>query len=510
MYVQIDRRKIHVQQEHPDADRPELTIVLIHGIGQNLWSWDPIIPFLKGFRIIRYDLAGHGSSGIPEKNVYSMQRFSDDLYALLNYMQANRVSFVGYELGACIAMYFANRYPELVERIVTIAHPLYYPFETRQRKIDRQLLDMREKGLKRYICEHLRQLSLRHDLRLLTEAYLSVSMNTYESVLQMLKHFDMNLANNRLMQPVLHLVGEFDAEYPPELMFKAMQYFRSSIIVQVPDAKSLVHVDNPAYTAQQIESFLRPDMSSASEFAREAANYYDTLRDHHSQREEHHLRVDVIRHFEARINGRLLEGNWKIRKAQELLIYMLYNRSVPREKLYDLFWPHLNLENAQNMLRVSINHLKNLIDKPYGTSFIHSQRDCIELRGNIESDLLELLEDIKQFQSSKSDPEKEQIARKISQAVSGDILVGYYNDSILHLRDELINTTAPIIKWIANRYECQGRLLDSILFYKVMLNLLPDELELIQKIAQLYDSLQLKGLAREWQERYYRELHDDM
>lgn len=510
MYVEVNNRKIHLQQDFPASSQQKHAIVLIHGLGQNLQVWNPIVPYLKDFHIIRYDLAGHGASGVTSQNVYHIKLFADDLYEMLNQLHASKVSLVGYGLGASIAIKFSQLYPELVHRIVSIANPIFYPPDTRKKRIDHQLNDMRTKGLRPYILGKLQQLTIYPDNRILEEAYLSVSINTYEAILSNSKNYEMSVSTCHQSHPVLHLIGEWDTDYPPELIFKAMQYVNTSILVLVPEAKSLVHIDNPSYTAQRIISFIQSEERPRSIFVEEAISHYDALtKSRLNRRDEYHLRVDVIKRFEARINGQLLEGNWKIRKAQELLIYLMYNKSVPREKLYDQFWPHLNLENARNMLRVSINHLKNLIDKPFGTSFIHSQRDSIELRGNVESDLIELLQDIQHFHSSRSDSEKEQIARKISQAVSADILEGYYNDTIIYLREEIINMMVPIIKWIANRYEQQGRLLDSILYYKLMLSILPDEIELIQKIATLYDELQLKALSREWQERYDRELHDD-
>src|SRR5690606_24657857 len=107
---------------------------------------------------------------------------------------------------------------------------------------------------------------------------------------------DTNLGNRRLAQPVLHLAGENDHEYPPELLYKAMPHIHTSIVVQVPDAKSLVHVDNPQYTVQRISTFIKQGTQLGSVLAKEATIYYDTLTERsNEQRNEYHLRVDVIR-----------------------------------------------------------------------------------------------------------------------------------------------------------------------------------------------------------------------
>lgn len=511
MYIQVADRRLHYQLNNSTSTNPEHTIVLIHGLGQNLKVWEPLIPYLSHHRILRYDIAGHGESGNPSDGVFHLSTFSDELFALLSHLKISKATIYGYELGACIVMNFSRLYPEMVARLITVSYPLYYPDAIRNKKFDQYLSSIQHRGLQGFVDQYLPIITRNNNLTTLADAYKNVSVHTYEAILQILKSTDLTKDYERNSQPVLQLVGDLDDQYPPDLMFHAMQHFQAPILVQIPNAKSMVHIDNPEYTAKRIDAFIQASSSQASPLVKEAAMYYASLTRERNARSdgEYHLRIDVIHRFEARINGQLLAGNWKIRKAQELLIYLIYNKIVMREKLYDQFWPHLNLENAQNMLRVSINHLKTLIDKPFGTSFILSRRDRIELANHVESDLLDLLSEIKSFHACEDEAEKELIARKISQAVTPSILEGYYNDWILSLREELLNSAAPIFRWVANLYEKQGRYLDSILYYKHMLKILPEEIELLQKIAALYELMQLKGLAKEWYDRYTRELNGD-
>jgi len=489
--------------------------VLIHGLGQNLRTWDPLIPYLSHYRILRYDIGGHGASDAPETGYHHLHIYSDELLALLNYLNIRKAILFGYELGACIATHFSGQYPEYASRLITASHPVYYPDEIRKKKYKQRLNELKRIGLPRFAARCLTDITMHTDADFLAHAYSQVSIETYEAIIQMLDNSSLLHDYSLVAQPVLHLIGERDTLYPPEMLLQAIRYFYPPpILMMVPNAKSLVHVDNPEYTAQRIDAFVRTEMNQTAPLAKEASTYYTTYTSLLHKRKQdspvsHQLRIDVMHQFEARINGHLLQGNWKVRKAQELIIYLIYNKVAMREKLYDLFWPHLNLENAQNMLRVSVNHLKKLIDKPFGTSFVISSRDRIELTGEVESDLLDLLGEIQRFHACENHDEKEMIARRIGHTFTSSILEGYYNDWIMSLREELINSAAPIIKWVAQRYESRNQLMDSIMFYKLMLQMLPEEIELNQKIAGLYDDLQLKGLAREWQERYWRALNGE-
>lgn len=515
MFIQLHGRRLHYEMNNCDSADPERTVVFIHGLGQNLHAWDPIIPYLKHYRVVRYDIGGHGESDAPETGYHHLHTFSDELLALLNYLNIRKAILFGYELGACIATHFSGQYPDYASRLITASHPVYYPDEIRKKKFKQRLQDLKRNGMSKFAMRHLHDITLHADAAYLADAYSQVSIETYEAIIRMLNNSSLHHDHSLVAQPVLHLIGERDTIYPPEMVLQAIRYFYPApILMMVPNAKSLVHVDNPEYTAQRIDAFIRTEMNPSASLAREASTYYNTYtsllhKPKQPSKVHHQLRVDVMHQFEARVNGHLLQGNWKVRKAQELIIYLIYNKVAMREKLYDLFWPHLNLENAQNMLRVSVNHLKKLIDKPYGTSFVVSSRDRIELTGEVESDLLETLSEIKKFHSCENIEEKELIARRIGHTFTPSILEGYYNDWIMDLREELINSAAPIIKWVAQRYEARNQLLDSILFYKLMLQMLPEEIELNQKIASLYDDLQLKGLAREWHERYRRAQYGD-
>jgi len=515
MFIQLNGRRLHYELNNCASADPERTVVLIHGLGQNLRTWDPLIPYLSHYRILRYDIGGHGASDAPETGYHHLHIFSDELLALLNYLNIRKAILFGYELGACIATHFSGQYPEYASRLITASHPVYYPDEIRKKKYKQRLNELKRIGLPRFAARCLTDITMHTDADFLAHAYSQVSIETYEAIIQMLDNSSLLHDYSLVAQPVLHLIGERDTLYPPEMLLQAIRYFYPPpILMMVPNAKSLVHVDNPEYTAQRIDAFVRTEMNQTAPLAKEASTYYTTYTSLLHKRKQdspvsHQLRIDVMHQFEARINGHLLQGNWKVRKAQELIIYLIYNKVAMREKLYDLFWPHLNLENAQNMLRVSVNHLKKLIDKPFGTSFVISSRDRIELTGEVESDLLDLLGEIQRFHACENHDEKEMIARRIGHTFTSSILEGYYNDWIMSLREELINSAAPIIKWVAQRYESRNQLMDSIMFYKLMLQMLPEEIELNQKIAGLYDDLQLKGLAREWQERYWRALNGE-
>lgn len=105
----------------PDAP----AVVLSNSLGSSLAMWDPqIVELERHFRVIRYDIRGHGASPVVD-GPYSVDDLVDDLFALLDRLQVGRVHLVGLSLGGMTAMRAAVRNPDRVDRMVllcTAAH----------------------------------------------------------------------------------------------------------------------------------------------------------------------------------------------------------------------------------------------------------------------------------------------------------------------------------------------------------------------------------------------------
>jgi pimeloyl-ACP methyl ester carboxylesterase len=100
-------------------------VVLIHGYGGDLRLWDAQVTPLReaGFRVIRYDIRGHGRSMIAPDG-YTYENYSVDLRDLLDRLNVERaatenlevkaVHLVGLSMGGGVALQFALDSPERV------------------------------------------------------------------------------------------------------------------------------------------------------------------------------------------------------------------------------------------------------------------------------------------------------------------------------------------------------------------------------------------------------------
>ncbi len=87
-------------------------VVLVHGFGLNrgMWRWQRAALSAR-YRLITYDLFGHGESA-PPPGPPDLALFSEQLLGLLDRLSLARAAVVGFSLGGMIARRFAMDHPE--------------------------------------------------------------------------------------------------------------------------------------------------------------------------------------------------------------------------------------------------------------------------------------------------------------------------------------------------------------------------------------------------------------
>jgi 3-oxoadipate enol-lactonase len=107
--------ELHAVVEGPeDAD----VLVLSNSLGTTTAMWDPQMEELRRrFRVVRYDLRGHGESPTPPAP-YDIADLGGDLLTLLDRLGVDRAHLCGLSIGGMIAMWVAANVPERVRRLI--------------------------------------------------------------------------------------------------------------------------------------------------------------------------------------------------------------------------------------------------------------------------------------------------------------------------------------------------------------------------------------------------------
>ena len=93
-------------------------MVLLHGNGEDSsYFVHQIAYFSKSYRVIAIDTRGHGQSPRGEKP-FAIKQFAEDLKDFLDAINIAKAIILGFSDGGNIALEFALKYPERVEKLI--------------------------------------------------------------------------------------------------------------------------------------------------------------------------------------------------------------------------------------------------------------------------------------------------------------------------------------------------------------------------------------------------------
>ncbi|MGD6900985.1 alpha/beta fold hydrolase [Bacillus infantis] len=98
-------------------------IIFLHGGpgGEHGYFLPHLAPLSSQFKLVFYDQRGCGKSSFREEAVYTMEDEVETLEALRQHLEIGRLNLVGESWGSMLALLYASRYPENVNRIFLTA-----------------------------------------------------------------------------------------------------------------------------------------------------------------------------------------------------------------------------------------------------------------------------------------------------------------------------------------------------------------------------------------------------
>lgn len=105
--------------EWGEATAPPL--VLVHGGRDQKRSWDRVAARLaKTYRVIAFDLRGHGQSDWVSDGDYGVMDHVYDLTSLVDALKLERFTLLGHSLGGNITLRFTGLFPDRIEKLIAI------------------------------------------------------------------------------------------------------------------------------------------------------------------------------------------------------------------------------------------------------------------------------------------------------------------------------------------------------------------------------------------------------
>lgn len=117
--IVINAAELYYQIDGQPQDPDQPVLVLANGIFQRVEAWEPLMPHLPGFRVLRYDMRGQGRSSIPP-GAYTPELHADDLEALLEALNIERYHLLGLSNGGIVVQVHAALQPAGLHKLILL------------------------------------------------------------------------------------------------------------------------------------------------------------------------------------------------------------------------------------------------------------------------------------------------------------------------------------------------------------------------------------------------------
>jgi 3-oxoadipate enol-lactonase len=242
-------------------------LALSHSLGQDHGMWAPQLADLTAhFRVLRYDIRGHGQSTTTAGD-YTIGQLSRDAIALLNTLGIRRVAFCGLSLGGMIGQWIAINAPGRIEKLVLA--------NTSPRVADPSMMERRRQavlaGGMAAIADSV--MSRFFSLRMLAEnpptiasarrTLLATRPAGYAGCCAAIRDMDQTADLPRIHVPTLVIGGDFDVPMPwPDHGGRLVRSIPGARAVRLP-AAHLSNLETPQLFTTALLEFLLPDSVAA-------------------------------------------------------------------------------------------------------------------------------------------------------------------------------------------------------------------------------------------------------
>ncbi len=192
-------------------------LLLLHGAIGSSTQLQELQFKLSAFTVHLFDFPGHGGKELPEN--FSISGFAESLVEFLREKQITTVNIFGYSMGGYVSIFLAKHYPELVNKIATLATKFQWSEEIAAKEIKMLQPEVIEQKIPAF-AQILKQRHPPQDWKLVLD-------KTVEMLLEMRKDNPLKLEDYAsLTQICLVMLGDKDRWLPwkkPKLFQKHFQ-----------------------------------------------------------------------------------------------------------------------------------------------------------------------------------------------------------------------------------------------------------------------------------------------
>jgi 3-oxoadipate enol-lactonase len=235
-------------------------LLLSNSLGTTLAMWDQeLAPLADRFRVIRYDLRGHGGSPVPD-GPYALDDLGADALALLDALGIERAHVAGISLGGMVSMWLAIHAPSRVDRLLPCCTSarLGPPEDWAQRAAlvrRRGAQVVAPSVVERWLTPDYREAHPEAVARL-REMVASTPAEGYASCCTAIEHMDLTGELGTVRAPTLVIAGAEDPATPPEHGELIASLIPGARMEVLTPAAHLANAEQPEAFARLLLDFL--------------------------------------------------------------------------------------------------------------------------------------------------------------------------------------------------------------------------------------------------------------
>jgi len=259
--IVLNNLTVSYQDEGPE-NAP--VIIFIHGFPFNKSMWNYQTEALKSsYRVIAYDVRGHGNSGIGNED-FAIELFVLDLIGLMDALKIDKAVLCGLSMGGYIALNaIANHSARFDALVLSDTNCIADSAETKEKRL-KAIENIREFGVEEYAGESVISLfapasgtTKPEEIAAAKEMIRNTSeQSLYNTLLALAARKETCTMLPDITVPVLIMVGEEDVITPPaaaRLMQDKIKDCHLHIILQ---AGHLSNMENPYDFNDQLRKFV--------------------------------------------------------------------------------------------------------------------------------------------------------------------------------------------------------------------------------------------------------------
>lgn len=265
MEAQFKNGVIHYKDDGP---KNSPTLVFIHAFPLHLEMWENQVEYLSHqYRIITYDIRGHGKS-IFEEVAYTLEFFVEDLIQLLDHLNLSQTALCGLSMGAYIALRAFEKYPDRFNALILCDTRSEADSNDTKLKRSATLKNLQEKGIKFFADEFIKSIFISETFQtnpsLIQKTKKMIlensSLGIARSLLALISRTDTTESLAKIKVPTLLLVGKQDQLTPPSAAYLIKEQIPHAEMHVIPHAGHLSNLENPSEFNQKLLAFLKKEV----------------------------------------------------------------------------------------------------------------------------------------------------------------------------------------------------------------------------------------------------------